>query len=161
MKKALILILTLINSIFFCPGHGWKKSQFIRPKTCDVYCGLLLSSVQICWKIRKSPCNACPFQQWQQFGHKWCFRRSQLSPCSCSSAWSLSTKRLLLTFECWSWSWSGSWLWSWSWSFTLGQSSLQLFISKYIGTGSLSFSRGFWITVHDVSGHFSHLQSIV
>ena len=41
---------------------------------------------------------------------------------------------------------------------TLGQSSLQLFISKYIGTGSLSFSRGFWITVQDVSGHFSHLH---
>ena len=45
--------------------------------------------------------------------------------------------------------------------FTFGQSSLQLFISKYIGTGSLSFSSGFWITVHDVSGHFSHLHRIV
>ena len=109
------------------------------------------------------PCNVCPFQLSRQFGRKSCFRRSQLDPCSCSSAWSPSAEGVIVMFEFWSRLQSCNMARAHGHGqlmvlVTLGQSSLQLFISKYIGTGSLSFSRGFWITVQDVSGHFSHLH---
>ena len=59
--------------------------------TFSVICNLARLKIWTFW-TKRSPCNVCQCSLLERSAHKWCFRRSLRSPCSCSPAWCSSAE---------------------------------------------------------------------